>query len=43
MATSSQIRYLTYEIQQMCRTNSVTSYMADNLIAIGRNLGFTRD
>jgi O-methyltransferase len=43
LTTTSKIRYLAYEIQQLCKTNGLSSYLADNLIAIGRNLGFTRD
>jgi hypothetical protein len=43
IATSSQVRYLTHEIQRLCSTNGITSYKADNLIAVGHNLGFTRD
>ena len=43
IATSGQVRHLTHEIQQLCSTNGMASYKADNLIAIGHNLGFTRD
>lgn len=43
IAMSSQVRYLTHEIQRLCSTNGITSYKADNLIAVGHNLGFTRD
>jgi O-methyltransferase len=43
IATRSQLRKSAHEMQQLCRTSGVRTYMADNLIAVGRNLGFTRD
>ena len=39
----SSIRESAFEIQQVCRSNNVSTYMADNLIAVARNLGFARD
>jgi O-methyltransferase len=37
------IRKSAFEMQQVCRYGGVRTYMADNLIAVARNLGFTRD
>jgi hypothetical protein len=39
----SLVRKSAFEMQQLCRNLGVRSYMADNMIAIGRNIGFTRD
>ena len=39
----SSIRESAFEMQQVCRDGGVRTYMADNLIAVARNLGFTRD
>ena len=39
----NSIRASAFEMQQMCRDGGVRTYMADNLIAVARNLGFTRD
>ena len=39
----STVRESAFEMQQVCRDSGVRTYMADNLIAVGRNLGFTRD
>lgn len=39
----SQVRKMAYDIQQLCRGYGLRTYVADNLIAIGRNLGFTAD
>jgi len=43
LAKRSSIRESAFEMQQVCRTHGVRTYMADNLIAVSRNLGFTRD
>ena len=39
----SSIRESAFEMQQLCRDSGVRTYMADNLIVVARNLGFTRD
>jgi hypothetical protein len=39
----SRVRERAQQIQHICRDNGVSSYMSDNLIAIARNLGFSRD
>ena len=37
------IRESAFEMQQACRDSGVRTYVADNLITVARNLGFTRD
>ncbi len=39
----SRMRRSAFEMQQLCRTIGVPSYVADNMIAVSRNIGFARD
>lgn len=39
----SNIRKMAYDLQQLCRSYGLRTYVAGNLIAIGRNIGFTGD
>ncbi|NQV81246.1 MAG: class I SAM-dependent methyltransferase [Alphaproteobacteria bacterium] len=43
MAVRSQMREGVYDLQTVCKENGVRTFMADNLVTVGRNLGFTRD
>ncbi len=43
LTARSRVRESAHDMQRVCREHGVRTFMADNLIAIARNLGFTRD